>query len=104
VKKTRRAYVAPATHFASEHTDENLPPMGMRVRLRADYDTSALPGTSRIILEGLKVYGMILADNGSDWFVSGAHDPRWVQDDLRGLRKVKGSDLEVVEMGEMVTR
>lgn len=104
VRKSRRAYVAPATHFASQHTDENLPPMGMRVRLRADFDTSVLPETSRIILEGLKRYGMILADNGGDWFISGATDPRWIHEDLLGLRKVKGADLEVIEMGEMVTR
>jgi hypothetical protein len=104
VRKSRRAYIAPASHFASKHTEENLPPMGMRVRLRADFDTSAMPETSRIILEGLKRYGMILADNGGDWFISGATDPRWIHEDLLGLRKVKGGDLEVIEMGEIVTR
>ncbi len=69
VKKTRRAYVPPATHFASPHKDENLPPMGMRVRLKAGFDTSKFTGAARVILEGLKTHGMILADNGGDWFI-----------------------------------
>ncbi len=104
VKKTRRAYVPPATHFASPHKDENLPPMGMRVRLKAGFDTSKFSGPARVILEGLKTHGMILADNGGDWFISGAPDDRWVHEELLPLRKVKGADLEVVKMGEMVTR
>ena len=70
--KSRHAYVYPATHFASNKTDKNLPPMGMRVRLKASYDTAKFPPTARVILEGLKTYGMILADNGGDWFVTGA--------------------------------
>jgi hypothetical protein len=104
VKKTRRAYIAPATHFASPHRDENLPPMGMRVRLKADFDTSTFTGAARVILEGLKTHGMILADNGGDWFISGAPDERWVHEELLPIRKVKGKDLEVVKMGPMTTR
>jgi hypothetical protein len=104
VTKSRRAYVAPATHFASPHRDANLPPMGMRVRLRADYDLSRFTGSARVILEGLKTYGMILADNGGDWFISGAPDERWVHDELVQIRKVKGRDLEVVKMGPVTTR
>jgi hypothetical protein len=104
VTKSRRAYVAPATHFASPHRDANLPPMGMRVRLRADYDLSRFTGSARVILEGLKTYGMILADNGGDWFISGAPDERWVHDELVQIRKVKGRDLEVVKMGPLTTR
>jgi hypothetical protein len=104
VTKSRRAYVAPATHFASPHRDANLPPMGLRVRLRADYDLSRFTGSARVILEGLKTYGMILADNGGDWFISGAPDERWVHDELVQIRKVKGRDLEVVKMGPLTTR
>jgi hypothetical protein len=104
VTKSRRAYVAPATHFASPHRDANLPPMGMRVRLRADYDLSRFTGSARVILEGLKTYGMILADNGGDWFISGAPDERWVHDELVQIRKVKGRDLEVVKIGPVTTR
>lgn len=76
VRKSRRAYVPPATHFASPRKDENLPPMGMRVRLKADFNTSKFTGAARVILEGLKTHGMILADNGGDWFISGAPDER----------------------------
>ena len=104
VKKSRRAYVPPATHFASPHKDENLPPMGMRVRLKASFDTSNFTGAAKVILEGLKTHGMILADNGGDWFISGAPDDRWVHEELLPIRKVKGKDLEVVKMGPMTTR
>lgn len=104
VRKTRRAYVPPARHFASPHTDENLPPMGMRVRLKASFDTSRFSGAARVILEGLKTHGMILADNGGDWFISGATDERWNHEELLPIRRVKGRDLEVVRMGAMTTR
>ncbi len=104
VKKSRRAYVSPATHFASPHKDENLPPMGMRVRLKASFDTSKFTGAAKVILEGLKTHGMILADNGGDWFISGAPDDRWVHDELTPIRKVKGSEFEVVKMGPVTTR
>lgn len=104
VQKSRKAYVAPASHFASRHTEVSLPPMGMRVRLKASFDTSRFTGAARVILEGLKTYGMILADNGGDWFISGAPDERWVHEEILPLRKVKGRDLEVVQMGPMTTR
>ncbi|MBV6499615.1 MAG: hypothetical protein CJBNEKGG_02077 [Prosthecobacter sp.] len=104
VRKSRRAYVAPATHFASPHKDENLPPMGMRVRLKASFDTSGFKGPARVILEGLKTHGLILADNGGDWYISGAPDDRWKHEELLPIRKVKGRDLEVVKMGPLVTR
>jgi hypothetical protein len=103
VQRTRRAYVAPARHFASERTDPGLPPMGMRVRLRAGFDTSSLPPVAQVILTALKRYGMFVADNGSDWFISGAPDPRWSDDDLGTLRRVHGRDFEVVQMGDIVT-
>lgn len=104
IVKTRRAYVPPASHFASNKTDPALPPMGMRVRLKADYDISHFPANCQVILKALKRYGMILADNGSDWFISGAPDPRWNDDELGSLRKVKGADFEVVKMGGVTTR
>lgn len=103
LKKTRRAYVPPASHWASESDDETLPPMGMRVRLKANYDISGFAPEARVILQGLKTYGMILADNGSDFFISGAPDERWNVDSLRQLLKVKAKDLEVVSMDGLVT-
>ncbi len=102
--RTRHAYVAPATHFASRLTDANLPPMGMRVRLRADFDISKFPPEAQVILTALKKYGMLLADNGSDWFLSGAPDPRWNDDALNTLKRVKGHDFEVIQMPAPVTR
>jgi hypothetical protein len=104
VRKTRRAYVAPARHFASKSTDPALPPMGMRVRLKADFDIAPFPEPVQVILIGLKHYGMFLADNGSDWYISGAPDERWNDSALHQLSKVKGSDLEVVRMGALTTR
>jgi hypothetical protein len=102
--RTRRAYVAPARHFASSSTDPNLPPMGMRVRLKASVDISRFSPAMQVILRALKKYGMILADNGSNWFVSGAPDPRWSDDELNTLKGLKGSDFEVVKMGTVVTQ
>ena len=78
--------------------------MGMRVRLKADFDTRPFTGAARVILEGLKKHGMILADNGSDWYVSGAPDERWVHEELTPIRRVKGRDFEVVKMGPVTTR
>jgi hypothetical protein len=102
LSKTRRAYVPPASHWAADGTDEDLPPMGMRVRLKADYDISGFPPEAQVILQALKTYGMILADNGSDNFISGTHDERWNEDAVAELRKVKTKDLEVVEMTDLV--
>lgn len=102
--KTRRAYVHPASHWASEHDDDDLPPMGMRVRLKADYDLSGFSPEAKVILTALKKYGMILADNGSDNFISGAPDARWNVDNLRQLMRVTTKDLEVVEMTDVVTK
>jgi hypothetical protein len=103
VCKTRRAYVSPARHFASRSKDEHLPPMGMRVRLKADYDISKFPASARVILSALKKYGMIVADNGGDWFLTGAPHPRWNDEELETIKKVRGKDFEVVKM-EGVTR
>jgi hypothetical protein len=97
VERTRRAYVYPARHYASSLTDPNLPPMGLRLRLRAGFDTSGFPRQARVVLEALKRYGMVVADNGSSWYISGAPDPRWSNDDLHTLGRVTGSDFEVVD-------
>jgi hypothetical protein len=97
VSRTRRAYVWPARHFASDLTDPTLPPMGLRLRLKAGFDTGPFPRQARIVLEALKRYGMIVADNGSDWYVSGAPDPRWSNDQLHTLHRVTGSAFEVVD-------
>jgi hypothetical protein len=94
VRRTRRAYVYPATHFASQRTDTNLPRMGERLRLRKDFDTSGFPPHARAVLEGLKRYGMFVADNGSDWLMSIAPDRRF--EGLESLSRVKGSDFEVI--------
>ena len=104
VSRTRRAYVPPATHWASSDTSASLPPMGMRVRLRAAYAIPAGTSTeSRAILQALKTYGMFVADNGSSWYISGAPDARWNNDALlRELRAVKGADFEVVRMQGLV--
>ncbi len=102
--RTRRGYVFPTRHFASRRTDANLPPMGMRVRLRADFNISRFPAEVRVILEALKKYGMLLADNGSPWFITGADDSRWDNDTMHQLTRVHGRDLEVVRMGRIVTQ
>lgn len=100
---TQRGYILPAVHFASSDTDPNLPPMGLRLRLRSDFDLSGYSGHSLVILQALQKYGMILADNGSDWFISGATDSRWNDDDLEQLKSVLGSAFEAVYTGEIVT-
>ena len=84
--------------------DPDLPPMGMRVRLKRSYDLKGFSPQARVILQALKTYGMILADNGGDWFLSGAPDPRWDDEDLGNLKRVKVRDFEVVKMGEVVRR
>jgi len=101
---TRRAYVAPARHFASSRTEASQPPMGMRVRLKSSVDISAYPANVRVILRALKTYGMFLADNGSSFFLSGAHDMRWNDDELGAMKQLHGRDFEVVRMGSIVTQ
>jgi len=99
--RTRRAYVYPARHYASDSTDPSLPPMGLRVRLKASFDISSFPPQARVVLEALKRYGMILADNGSPWYISGAPDPRWSNDDLHSLGRLTGADFEVVDTSSL---
>ena len=97
VRRTQRAYVLPATHFASRLADPNLPRMGERLRLRADFNTGGYPPHARAILEGLKKYGMFVADNGQDWLMSISPDARLKG--LETLERVKGSDFVVIETG-----
>lgn len=103
VARTRRAYVPPARHYASSNTDVSLPPMGMRVRLRADFDISGFPTQAQVVLQAMKTYGMIVADNGSNWFVSGAPSKHWDDTALNTLKTVPGSAFEVIEMGDLTT-
>ncbi len=101
VTRTQRAFISPARHFASRSDDPDLPPMGLRVRLKADYDISGFPKNVQVILTCLKKYGMLLADNGGDWFITGAPDPRWDDEELAAIKRVKGTDLEAVHTGEI---
>jgi hypothetical protein len=104
VSQTRAAYLPPADHYASSNTSTNLPPMGMRVRLKASYVIPASFSTeSKAILQAMKTYGMIVADNGSNWYVSGAADSRWNDSALDSeLEQVQGSNFEVVLMTGIV--
>lgn len=97
VRRSRSAYVYPARHFASTSTDPALPPMGLRLRLRSNYPIAGFPPQARVILRALKRYGMIVADNGSSWYVSGAPSPGWDNDQLHTLHRVKGSAFVVVD-------
>ena len=102
VQSTQRAYIHPATHYASSNSDSNAPPMGLRVRLKANYDLTRFTGASRVILTALKKYGMLVADNGSDWFISGATDSSWDDGDLNQLKTVPGNAFEVVQTGTII--
>ena len=99
--RTRAAHVYPARHDASDSTDPNLPPMGLRLRLRRDFDVSSFPPQARIILTALKRYGMFLADNGLPWYLSGVPNKHWNNKDLETLERVKGSDFEVVDTSSL---
>ncbi|MEZ4379158.1 MAG: hypothetical protein R3B35_12820 [Gemmatimonadales bacterium] len=103
VSRTRRAYLPPASHWASSSTDPLDPPMGMRVRLKASFDESGYPAPMRVILRALKRYGMIVADNGSDFYLSGTADARWNDGMNNTLKQLRVSDFEVVRMQGVVT-
>jgi hypothetical protein len=102
VPQTQQSYVWPARHYASSLTDPKYPPMGTRLRLRADFDISNFSATNQIILTALKKYGMMIADNGSAWYISGAPDPRWNDDDLHNLGQVTGADFEAVDVSPLM--
>jgi hypothetical protein len=100
-ERTRRLYVYPARHYASSSDDPALPPMGLRVRLKASVDISGFPKQARVVLQALKTYGMILADNGSNWYISGAPNPGWSNDDLHSLGRITGSMFDVVDTSSL---
>jgi hypothetical protein len=102
VSQTRKAYVWPARHYASSLTGSQYPPMGQRFRLKATVDISGFPPQARVILQALKTYGMILADNGSDWYISGAPDERWDNEDLHTLHAITGADFEAVDSSSLM--
>ncbi len=99
--RTRNTYVYPARHEASSESDPALPPMGLRVRLKASVSISGLPPQARIVAQALKTYGMILADNGSPWYISGAPDTHWSNDQLHALDRLTGADFEVVDTSKL---
>ncbi|HWB22221.1 MAG TPA: hypothetical protein VG652_04990 [Gaiellaceae bacterium] len=99
--RTRNTYIYPARHEASSSSDPALPPMGLRVRLKASFNTAGFPPQARVVLEALKRYGMILADNGSPWYISGAPSAGWSNDQLHALGRVNGSDFEVVDTSRL---
>jgi hypothetical protein len=102
VHQTQEGYIHPATHWASDSTNPNLPPMGLRVRLKASYDISHFTGESKVVLVALKKYGMFVADNGSDWYISGETNTNWNDNDLDQLKTVPASAFEVVETGAIL--
>jgi hypothetical protein len=99
VPRSQRAYIHSATHFASASTDPSLPPMGLRLRLKASFSLAGFHGESLIVLRALKRYGLIVADNGSPWYITGAPDPRWNEEDLAQLKRVPGSAFEAIRTG-----
>ncbi len=99
VRNTQHGYIAPATHLASSSTNANHLPMGARLRLKPTFDTSTFHGDAKVILEALKTYGMIVADNGSDWYISGQMGVPWNDNDLNQLKAVPGSAFEVLQTG-----
>jgi hypothetical protein len=103
-RRTRRAYVHPARHFASDSDDPALPPMGLRVRLKRATSLAGLGPQARVVARALQRYGAILADNGSPWYLTGAPDRRWDNDDLQTLRELHGSDFEVVDTRRLRAR
>jgi Dockerin type I domain len=102
VAQSQHAYVWPARHYASSLTGSQYPPMGVRFRLRASFDVSSYSATNQIILNALKKYGMMLADNGANWYISGAPDSRWNDDDLHNLVKIMGSNFEAVDVSPIM--
>ena len=98
-ERTRREYLSPATHFASDECGPNLPPMGMRLRLRSGYPLAGMSPPARVIGQALKTYGAIVADNGSNFFISGASDRRWPDEALNDLKAIAGDEFQVVSTG-----
>src|SRR6202158_1548502 len=102
VPQTQRAFIWPARHYASTLTGTQYPPMGARFRLRAGFDISSFSAANQVLLRALKRYGMMLADNGSAWYISGAPDSRWDNNDLHNLGLIQGSDFEAVDVSGLM--
>jgi hypothetical protein len=102
VQRTQAGFIHPATHFASSSSDPALPPMGLRLRLKASYSLAGFNGESLVILRALKRYGLIVADNGSSWYITGAPDPRWDDENLEEIKQVPGSAFEAVDSGPIL--
>ena len=102
IKRTQKKYVWPARHFASKITDTDVSPMGQRFRLKKSVKLEGFSKETQVILKALQVYGMIVADNGSDWYISGAPDERWNNDILnKEFRKIKGENFEVIDTANL---
>jgi hypothetical protein len=102
-EETQRLYVWPARHFASDNENTDVPPMGQRFRLKASFDSSSYPPDVQIILRAMQVYGIILADNGSNWYINGSPDPRWNDEELHeAFDGISGSDFEAVDVSDLM--
>lgn len=101
---TKKEYIWPARHYASDETNSKYPAMGQRFRLKANFDISAYSPRIQVILRSMKKYGLILADNGSNWFFQGTHDARWNGEELDELKNLHGSDFEAVDISEWMAR
>ena len=104
LQNSRAAFVPPASHWAANSTNANAAPMGMRLRLKSSFNISGFSAANQVILKALQQYGAIMADNGSNMFISGAPDDRWNNDDLHNLDQVTAADFEVVKMGTVYTQ
>jgi hypothetical protein len=104
VQRSQRAYIWPARHYASSSTDQNRPPMGLRFRLKADYNVSGYSLRMQVVLRTFKKYGIIVADNGSSWYFQGTHDDRWDDEEISTLKRLRGSDFEAVDISEWFDR
>ena len=102
-EETRRAYLDPASHYASDLCATNLPPMGMRFRLGPGYSLAGMTGQARVVAKALKEYGAITADNGTDWYITGAKSRRWNDENLNQLKEIPGDAFQVVDTGAELT-
>ncbi len=101
VARTQKGFIHPATHYASADADSDLPPMGLRLRLKANFSLGGYHGATLVILRALKRYGLIVADNGSSWYITGAPNPQWNDADLEQIKRVPGSAFEAVQTGRI---
>jgi hypothetical protein len=104
LQNSAAAFIPPASHWAATSSNASAAPMGMRMRLKASFDVSGFSAANQVILNALKKYGMIMADNGSNMYISGAPDDRWDNNDLHNLGQVTASDFEVIQMTPLYTQ